>query len=316
MSLQFVALLDLAENHQKFITQIGCVEAKINLARSPGTKRKIINILAQDTNIDIRKAALNRCSDVTVLNKSFEEAETSVDAGLMQSLARNPYLPSSNLIKLLDHPNSSVKLLAYINPSTPEEARKNKLTTEAAQDAVETVGAFVEHMVRSYELVLANRFMTDSKNYWGVNISLALQLVGRKHSRWREASFETLLRHGGIYSDLELLSRNEMDYDTAVYIVQNKRDRQPEPSVMARIVSMYGSNILVESTPVDHSYISAAAWIDPFLVSHNSLAKADKSFLEIPSILGENITAWDNYKMLESSYEQNFVKMAETAVRL
>ena len=178
------------------------------------------------------------------------------------------------------------------------------------------VGDFIEHMARAYELVLANCFIGENKNYWGVNISLALQLVGQEKSRWNTESIDKLLWHGGIYSDLELLKRKEMDYEKAVFIVKNTRSKQAEPSVMSRIVTKYGSSILSFSDKVDISYVSAASFINPFLSSYNTLANMDRSYLEIPTILGDNITFWDNYKMLENSYEQNFLKMAETATKL
>lgn len=100
---------------------------QINLAKSTGTTQRIINLLALEESLEIKKAALSRCSDTETLDKSFKQAYNSVDIGLLQSLARNTYLDPNKLIKLLDHPNSSIKILAYINPSTPEEARREKL---------------------------------------------------------------------------------------------------------------------------------------------------------------------------------------------
>lgn len=312
MALQLLALMDLSENHQKIIAQIGDGTTKGKLAKASKTNQDIINILATDPDENVYKPALTRCSDLEVLENFFTASLRNSDNETLEFLARNPNLPQEYLTILLEYPNSVIQLLAYINPSTPLNEREKRLTPNVAQ----TVGEFVEHMVRAYELVLANPFLDPKEKYWGVNISLALQLVGKKETRWDSETTEKLLWHGGIYSDLELLKRDDMDYTKAVFLIKNERNKQVEPSVLSRIVNMYGSNILAYAQPVEKPYLKAATWVNQGLESYTALCKIDLAYLEIPNMLGDDITHWDNYKMLEKGWGTNFVEMAKAAVRL
>lgn len=316
MALQILASMDLTQDQQQIITKVGDSKAKEKLAKASKTTQKIINTLALDENESVYKPALARCNDLKILNKFFQKALRKSKTDTLNSLARNPNLPQEHLVALLDYPDSDTKLRAYINPSIDTNIKVSKLTPQVAQEVTQTTGEFVEHMVRAYELVLANLFLSDSSNYYGVNISLALQLVGRKKSRWNSESIEKLMNHGGIYSDLELLTRQEMDYEKAVFLVSNKRDKQVEPSVLSKIVNKYGSNILAHGQQLDKGYLNASKWVNLGLESYTFLAGIDKSYLDIPDILGNNLDSWYNFKMLESSWAGDLVSMAKAAVNL
>ena len=145
---------------------------------------------------------------------------------------------------------------------------------------------------------------------------LAVQLVGRKSSRWQTESVPKLMSHGGIYSDLELLKRPEMNYSVARYVVENKRGKDVEPSILARLVSRFGNKVMNHGSSLSDSRLSASVWLNPNVDNYDLLRTAKPSYFRIPSILKDNASHWENYFMLESQWDGDLVERAKVATKL
>jgi hypothetical protein len=231
-------------------------ECRSVLAASPHTDTGLLAALCRDRIPGIRRFAYLRTDDVDLLRDELSRPS----AGLCTPYAaRNPSAPADLLAHATRNPQVQTALGAYLNPSTPEDARR-RLTPERATEITDVGGSNHDRVVRAHELVVNNPWMLDTPDAWDGNVRRALaglpqataehleiiRKVGRsggsavrRHPVLRaefgqrspqEWGTHELARIGGAAVDLMVLRRDDFDATAAMLVLGLGEKPEPEPT--------------------------------------------------------------------------------------
>jgi hypothetical protein len=160
-------LCAVARSRDQIEVLLGCNSNIINnsLAASPYLTSNDYNSLAALNDVHVRRRALWRCSDTSILRA----AATSRNERIREAALSNPHMPIEVLEKALELGSFS----AAINPATPEPARREALTTDRLHQLALTgrhlpYNASDRRAARCWALVSHNPWLhEDMKGYQG-----------------------------------------------------------------------------------------------------------------------------------------------------
>lgn len=342
LSMVTFAVTRIPHAGQLLLVRRGSRQVRAALAASTLTDGSVVDRLASDRTADVRKFAYARTSDVDRLASAL----TGRPGVCAPFAARNPLVPPDVLARALNSSHRGVALNAWCNPSTPEEARR-ALTPERASELCEVGGSNHDHVVRAYELVVANPWMGADAARWCGSVRRALcgapstprAALEEIRSAGRHG-VTTLKRHPALHpgastkplldwslTELALWGSPATDLLAAEHALLDPPFAQSllhaaiEPHVLGRLINRFGPVELLGGA--DRPYapdwsgtrFKAAMWVAPVLgfVHVNALASRSDA-AQAAEILGEDVTAWETFLSLLDNWHGSFVSAAATAI--
>jgi len=318
------------------------------LAASPHTDPAVLATLARDRVPGVRRFAHLRTDDVGLLREELGRT----DAGLCTPYAaRNPLAPADLLAAALGSDHAQTALGAWVNPSTPEDARR-KLTPSRASEIALVGGSNHDRVVRAHELAANNAWMLEDAGAWDGNVRRALaglpqateaQLAAitaagrsgsaavRRHPvrcvpterpacSWSTAE---LAAHGAPATDMLAMARTDFDASAARTVVNRRGADTAEPHVIGRIVNRFGAEALEHATlPAivlwSGTRFNAASWVAPIMGYLTfDMPNEWESFRPAIARLGDDRTAWETFiRLVDDSWQGTPEEAAEAALNL
>jgi hypothetical protein len=324
-------------------------ECRSVLAASPHTDTELLASLCRDKTPGIRRFAYLRTDDVELLREELSRQT----AGLCTPYAaRNPLAPADLLVHTLGSTQTQAALGAFLNPSTPEDARR-RLTPARATELTDVGGSNHDRVVRAHELVVNNPWMLETPDAWDGNVRRALaglpqataehleriKKAGRsggsavrRHPALRaefsertpqELGTHELARIGGAAADLMVLHRPDFDSQAAEIILGFGEKPEPEPHIIGRILNRLGAEALsVEVLPsmlrCSGTRYNAASWVAPimgFLTFDMTLQWP--GLREAFTRLGDDRPVWETFlSLIGTSWHGTPLEAAEASFTL
>jgi hypothetical protein len=136
-------------------------------------------------------------------------------------------------------------------------------------------------------------------------------LVETKH----QISLNELARTGNPMVDLYLVKHRDLTLGLGKLMLAGDR-ADPEPYIIAKLVQRFNTGVLLNANFIADTRIRTGAFLAPEVINYNWLRGFKEQILEIPDILGENPTHWDNFNKLSQNWEKSAVALAHAAVSL
>lgn len=332
------AFVSLPTGVQLMLAREGDDELQRALAVSPFTADSVLDTLAETAAPHARRLALRRTTRGDLVNRSL--SADAFPSGAAYA-ARNPLADPQLLAAGLRSTDRAVALSCYLNPRTPQRARR-RITPRDATRVTDVGGSLADRVVRANELVLANPFMAHAAGRWDGTVRRALAglpaLTAEQAAQLRgagRAGLATLARHpvqsgfdttGDLAAcvaeaspalDMQLVDGANLDLSTALMLLQ--RRPVPEPHVIARLVRRLGPSFLAAVTAADLavSRITAATWAEPMIeFRHHALVALAASTAKVPAVLGDDEQLWRTYFTLLQDWHGDHAELAESARKL
>lgn len=248
------------------------------LAARPDLSAQNAEKLSKSSNLKVRRLALRKVTDVTILKKALNSDVYAV------SVAANVNTPAGMLDHILRYGSSLSKIRAACNKSTPEQSRKEVLADETVVTKLVHVGSSLgDKVVKSYELVNANAWLANIDGYDKYDLNIKRAIIGNyttsketilyaaKNLRLKHAwsslknhpylhnaefasmSLSDLAASEACASDMYLIDHPMVDCVTASVLLVNKfnadpyftksslRQVDPEPQVIAKLAARFGN---------------------------------------------------------------------------
>ena len=293
------------------------------LAARPDLDPENAALLSKSSNIKVRRRALTKVSDVSLLRKALDSSYYSA------SVASNTHTPAEILDYLLRNGTHFAQIRAACNPSTPEESRKEVLKDDKLVTKLVYVGTpIASRVVRSHELVNNNTWLLNSLDFDKYDLNIKRAIIGnyrtsvetvnhavkslRSPNNWSSLAnhpyrkgldfasqpFDNLAKTGCAAADLYLLEHPMLDVDTASLIVNSGFSYKysinpphsrvsPEPHIVALLAKRFGNLCFKGSEPLDGGLavtrISSAAWKEPCVHYYMNVTNPDP--LEVAGVL-------------------------------
>lgn len=237
---------------------------------------------------------------------------------------RNPRTPVDILADAMGHGDQpAAQCAAAANPNTPEEVRREHITSERVGLIIRADGNPVNRSSRAYTLVKANRWMLETPEAWPVAIRTALlclhdidaETVGRLAEGGaggyakRHPSTLGMELHRGSNDELIALGIPAVDeylcderrlqpWELATFATRERWQRLT-PAHQARLYGTY-REVFLEAYVMRRPFGAAAttdqlaaAWIEPsMLYMHETDASIVSAIRNIEATLGESEEAW------------------------
>jgi len=329
MDSTYLPLLHLPMDVQLILANSEQSKRREVLACSNTTDVSALDTLINDDTRTIQHIALRLHNNPEILQERYLNGSDCCKA----AVARNERTP----LDILTHAANSViqplKLAAFVNPSTPVEAKERLDAAEAHK--LTNVGSFLgAKVVRSHELLIQNRHLLDDLDaltpmlrraalgLWDISMEQyeILRKAGRSkfsashplnhHENGASAmTFEALIELSNPAADLYLVEHPKMEPKHAQAILSRKGE-DPEPHILGRILRRFGYQVIPDSASgrlISGTRINSGSWSDPLVAHYNMVMKAQTSSAitsleEVVSILGNDVNVWINYLKLESGW--------------
>jgi hypothetical protein len=343
-----IAAMRLPLVAQRILVSAG-PECRSVLAASPHTDTELLATLCRDKTPGTRRFAYLRTDDVDLLREELSRQT----AGLCtQYAARNLLAPADLLVNTLGNAQTQTALGAYLNPATPEDARR-RLTPARATELTDVGGSNHDRVVRAHELTVNNPWMLETPDVWDGNVRRALaglpqataehlesiKKAGRsggsavrQHPALRaefsertphEWETHELARIGGAAVDLMVLQRPDFDAEVAEIILGFGAKPESEPHIIGRILNRFGAEalsaaILPSMLRCSGTRYNAASWVAPvmgFLTFDMTLQWPGlrEAFIR----LGDDRPAWETFlSLIGGSWHGSPLEAAEASFTL
>lgn len=328
-----VASCRLSAGAQHIVSELGDTEMVRALSMNPTLDASAANNLLKRGGA-VRMRALSFASDVE------QVAAAARTGGLHgQWATRNPGLDPETLSGCLLSSSDATTLSALINVATPESARRS-LSLRRIEGLVNVGGALANSVVRSFEVVLSNKWLRDYYADLSTNLRRGVtglsdlsddeirKIESFRYSHWEShrlnparggcdiSSMDTssLVAAGSVACDVLALSRADLTRQHAELMLKRK-NAPVEPHVLARIAKTFGADILRHASDMSVARSAGAAWLVPVV------GYSDECGHEIPwgelqeaaDTLGENQDAWLIYSKMRHSWNGDLRELAQAA---
>lgn len=342
---KLLAALPLEKKYQENIARIGDNETKRILAHSSHIDPSVAARLSSDPDYITRTYALRFCSDPDLVEEKY--IKHANNAKIRLELARNVALPHKYAARLLDDPDPAVVFAGFTHPNVSVTEKKQKLTPSLANSLVNRGACVGDRVVKAYELLFSNPYILDSIDRWDHYLkraSLGVSFTNIDHVDYlKETKFkgltndkyatlcailkntdtlttDYLISLGDPLADLLVVTDPSTSFEQASNILSDtgkiKKNVGPEPHIIGRVVQRFGSSILFNAREISDTRIRTASFTHPQVQYYNSLRKLTKEVLEIPEILGTDLTAWDNFYQLSKTWGKDLISLAHASVRI
>ena len=335
MPISLIGLFPLSEESQRFIHVLNNKEQNRALATNVNTNAEIVNTLAASKDIVASSRALRHCTDLDLLIKS------TYGQRLIPSLW-NPNHSPELLIKYLDDKDPGKAIVAFLNPSTPQNEIIKRLTPDKAESLVEIGGNVGDRVVRAYSLVIANPWMHHTPEVWSNTIRRAiagspeLTIITSEKIRkagwsgWdshnlnpikkgldiKKLTVKELCKTGSSATDLEALRRSNFTLKDAKVITGFGR-KDAEPHIIAKLVSMFGPACMTDLSFVAMTRINSAAWLNPTVSYCVKLTSAEiEDITKSISVMEQSPENWATYFSLAKDWTNSLEDLAQAAVKI
>ena len=343
MDSTYLPLLHLPVELQLLLTTSELPERRHVLATSPTTSVAVLDVLVDDEDRSVQHAALRFHPRAPLLKELYQEGSDCCKA----AIARNENAPAEILADayLSEHPK--VKLASLVNPSTPLDIRSGLDLNEASK--LSEVGSFLgARVVRSHELLIQNCHLLDEINsftpmmrraalgLWDITKDQYDTLVRSGRSKFASAhplahspsgvaafTIEELITLRSPAADIYLTEHPDLQVSHGQAMLL--RDKfHTEPHVIGRLLRRFGHDVVPGTTLrhfISETRAQSGAWYDPLVMHFNkvSIARFGSVIQDLESavtILGENLTAWQNFHHLEKGWEGSAIELAQASKAL
>lgn len=335
MPISLIGLFPLSEESQRSIFTLKNKEQNRALATNQQTSEDIVNTLAASKDIVASSRALRHCTDTELLLKS------TYGQRLIPSLW-NPNHNPELLVKYLDDKDPGKAIVAYLNPTTPQNEIIKRLTPKMAESLVEIGGNVGDRVVRAYSLVIANPWMHQTPEVWSNTIRRAIagspELTILNSEKIRKAgwsgwdshnlnpikkgldikkiSVADLVKIGSSATDLEAINRSNFTLKDAKVITGFGR-KDAEPHIIAKLVSMFGPACMTDLPFIAMTRINSAAWLNPTVnycvkLSNEAINDLAKSI----NYMEKSPDSWSTYFSLAKDWTNSLEELAHAAVKI
>lgn len=283
MRLIHVALMALPLEGQHQLARNPEWRVRCSLAASTLTNIEIINTLAHDPELKVRREAWVRTTDLDLIAGVLQNARKGKAGVPIETMyaTRNLGALGDLLAEALKSTNKEVTLAAYCNPSTPERSRRGLLSAPIAAAMTATGRHQDDRVIRANELVLANPWMADPEDWrnWSAIVRRAFAAsteatkyakgAGRLAAHKNNVSIEDMVNLNWVAEDIDTINRDNFTYDEARQMLNRDGRRITVPHVAGRLVNKFGVPVLCDTKFGVHASINnmypTIAWLAPVL---------------------------------------------------
>ena len=322
---------------QKLIARTGSNSVRRILAASKNTNSELFNQFLFDKDPTIASWSSAHATDTNSLLQILKKFPARAPW-----IIRNPNLLYENYEALLSSANPAVRLAIYINPATPIEIRKNRMTNSEMVSVCDIGGYLGASVVRSHALLANNewlfedisnlplvikRAIANSSNLTAANVETITKLgwhgwTGfRKHplNNGRNLStlnLDELLSLQCSVGDEEAIKRSNFTLANARNILSRELNHA-EPYIIAKILSIFGAIAACGGANIAGTRIKSSAWLNPLALQWDNFRNSDdKIVASVISTLSNNITAWENFLELTKDSDLSLEQIADAATRI
>lgn len=337
------ALAPLPVEAQRIIAASGCIRTRRALVSSMHLHPGVARVLSNDRDTYVRKLALRRSDDRDAVNAAITNSKLSA-----VHAARNPNADPSVLSSALHHRYDEVVAAALVNPSTPEEERR-QLPIRRIIEVCEVGDPIGNRVVRTHETLIANLWLLDHLEEFNLSFrraALALPQIDAKQFKaltaagWNKfaavhplrsgvtlegAPTEAMLLTGSPAVDLYVTNHPETTLSMARTLYGRHWRLMVEPHVLARLFQRFGESLLVgqQTTVLSRlavTRVNSTAWSEPHFAFYSRIiqdqGRGTEEMRQVVELLGTNPEAWESFFRLEGGWEQTPVELAEAVLAL
>lgn len=322
---------------QKLIARTGSNSVRRILAASKNTNSEIFNQFLFDKDPTIASWASAHATDIKSLLQILKKFPARAPW-----IIRNPNLLYENYEALLSSANPAVRLAIYINPATPIEIRKNRMTNSEMVSVCDIGGYLGASVVRSHALLANNewlfedisnlplvikRAIANSPNLTAVNVESITKLGWHGWTGFRKhplnngrilstLNLDELLSLQCSVGDEEAIKRSDFTLANARNILSRELNHA-EPYIIAKILSIFGATAACGGANISGTRIKSSAWLNPLALQWDNFRNSnDKIVASVISTLSNNITAWENFLELTKDSDLSLEQIADVATRI
>jgi len=302
-------------------------------------------ILSQSSNRKIRRRALTKVTDVSLL------AKAAISPGYSMAAAANVHTPVDILDRLLRKGTRFDMIRAACNPTTPVESRMKVLSSVSQATKLVRVGSSLgDSVVRSHEMVNNNPWMLNSENFDRHDLNIKRAIIGnhrtprktilhasksvRSSHGWSSLTNHPYLNGGDFVSqpwadlakigcaaaDLCLVEHPLLDPVTASSILAANGRVHPEPHIVARLARRFGNLCFRADAKGDimaATRVASASWLEPCVGYYTENTEVDPvDVANVVSILGIDESRWDVFVVIGADWRSSLSSFSEVCSRL
>ena len=338
MRAQLLALSPLTEEAQAIIAKSKDVAMVSALATSPYLHPSVATLLYANKSPLVRHMALRVLDDVNVL----VDVASSAKPCCRQEAALNPLLPAELLSTFLAESDIGIAIAAAINPSTPENTRREILTPERCAAITDVREPLARSVVRASMLALANPWLAEKpelhcsrmlRSFTGlphISKDMLFVIKQRGHSKFldRHPAFiepagsaltvDELIALGSPAADMQLVNSPNLSVNQASALAM-RHPVYPESHVIGLLVRRFGASALAhgDRRRIAGTRMESAWWVEPTIRTiaqmRGDLSESIEDAGRAADILAESESSWYTFLRMQPGWEGKLSDLANAA---